>query len=316
MSFPYNTIEKEYIPCNFCKNENYHVMSTKGKDGLRLNSVICKICGLIFINPRMTKSSYGLYYEQEYRDKSIVNGDMGSGFDCKKLFDSTIRHGYFLAEFIKPYLKVEGSIMEVGSGVGGVLEGIRQKINREVIGLEPSFKESEYANSKGIVTHNTLIEDYLRVERCAVIISTQSLNHFLDPRYFLEWSHKSLVDGGIILIEVMNFREQLYKAGKINNAVKIDHVYMFTPEVLRDFVKSAGFEILVMEVDEYKKKPKTQGIPSIHIRIIGRKLNVVPFKKIIIDPNNYFRTLLLTNKYIVYAKYFLFTKIPRILMNK
>ena len=147
MSFPYNTIEKENIPCSFCLSNNYRILSKKGTDGLALNSVICKKCGLIYINPRMTKEGYKFYYEEEYRQKTINNGELGSDFDCKRLFESTIGHGSFLAELIKPYLKVNGNIMEVGSGVGGVLQGMKKGLNRDVFGLEPSKVESDYANA-------------------------------------------------------------------------------------------------------------------------------------------------------------------------
>lgn len=312
MSFPYDTIEKETIDCNFCGGKDHKILSKKGTDGLALTSVICKNCGLIFINPRMTKEGYKEYYEQEYREKTINNGEAGSGFDCKKLFDSTIGHGKALAELIKPYLKANGPIVEIGSGVGGVLYGLKESLKRDVIGLEPSQKESEYANSQGIKTYHELMEDHKEKERCAVVLSTQALNHYLDPKYFFKWAHDSLVDKGIIVLEVMNFRQQLLKAGKYENSVKIDHVYMYTPEVLKDFAESAGFEILHYDADELNKKPRVQGIPHVHIRIIGRKLNVVPFKKLIINSKNYKKTLYSINRYLIYFKYIFSIRIPQI----
>lgn len=313
MSFPYNTIEKENIACSFCLSNNYKILSKKGTDGLALNSVICKKCGLIYINPRMTKSGYKFYYEEEYRQKTINNGEAGSDFDCKKLFESTIGHGKFLGELISPYLKVKGSIMEVGSGVGGVLEGMKRYLNREVIGLEPSKVESDYANSQGIKTYHALIEDHNKKEKFAAIVSTQALNHYLDPRYFFKWAHESLFDNGLLVIEVMNFRQQLQKAGKYENSVKIDHVYMYTPEVLRDFITSAGFEILFFEADEYTKKKVMQGIPRVHIRIVAKRLNRTPFKDLTIGKGNYIFTLLSINKYYIYLRYLLTVRLQQFL---
>ncbi len=309
MSFPYSTIEKENIPCNFCGQNNYKVLSNKGTDSLDLRSVICKNCALIYINPRMTKEGYKLYYENEYREKSINNGEQGSGFDCKRLFETTQVHGRFLANLMRPYLKVSGPIMEIGSGPGGVLYGIKEVLNREVIGLEPSGNEADYANQQGIKTYHELIEDHTKQEKCAAIVSTQALNHYLDPRYFFTWAHNSLVNGGIIVVEVMNFRQQLKKAGKYSNSVKIDHVYMYTPNLLKDFVRSAGFEIVKFDVDEFTKKKPQQGIPKVHIRIIGKKLNEKPFDKIKLTPRNYIKTLLSINKYYIYLYYLLHSRI-------
>lgn len=312
MAFPYETIEKESIPCNFCGLDNPKVLSNKGTDGLKLTSVICRKCGLIYINPRMTKDGYKLYYEQEYRDKTINNGESGSGFDCKKLFETTQVHGRALAVLMKPYLSVTGPIMEIGSGVGGVLAGIKSELGREVMGLEPSLKESDYANSVGIKTHHALIEDYSNKEKCAAIVSTQSLNHFLSPKHFFRWAHDSLVENGIIVVEVMNFRQQLKKAGKYENSVKIDHVYMFTPEVLKDFIRSAGFEILHCESDEQSKAKPRQGIPKIHIRIIGRKTGEAPFQKLTMTPGVAGSVIRSVNKYYIYLNYLMKTRLPRI----
>lgn len=317
MSFPYNTIKKENIKCNFCGEDNYTTLSREGTDGLALNSVICKKCGLIYINPRMTKDGYKLYYEDEYRSKTINNGEKGSGFRVEKLHETTRGHGRFLGELIKKYLNIPGVIMEVGSGPGGVLYGLKEILNREVVGIEPSLEESDYANKVGIKTYHTLMEDFEGVEKYAAVVSTQSLNHYLDPKFFFTWSYNSLLENGILVLEVMNFRQQLKKAGKFKNAVKIDHVYMYTPEVLKDFVKSAGFEILDFHADEYMKLDRVQGIPRVHIRIVAKKINgKTPFKELIIDQKNYRNTLKSLNPTKVYLRYLLLEKIPRLLRIK
>ena len=104
MSFPYNSTEKENISCNFCGGNDYKILSKKGTDDLDLISVICKKCGLIFINPRMKKEGYALYYEKEYRDKTINNGAGGSGFSCERLHETTKKHGEALANMFLPFL--------------------------------------------------------------------------------------------------------------------------------------------------------------------------------------------------------------------
>ncbi len=312
MSFPYTELQKEHIACNFCGENNYKVLSNEGTDGLALTSCICKRCGLIYINPRMTKDGYKLYYEKEYRDKTINFGEKGSDFDCEKLHKSTKPHGRALGEFMKPHLTVPGAIMEIGSGVGGVLMGIKEVLGREIEGLEPSGIEAAYANKQGIKTHHSLIEDYSGADKYAAVVSTQALNHYLDPRYFFTWAHSSLVAGGIIVIEVMNFRQQLKNSGKYKNSVKIDHVFMFTPEVLADFVRSAGFEVIEFSADEFAPQERKQGVPRIHIRIIGKKLDKVPFKNLSIDPRNFRSTLSSIRPYKIYLKYLFGVRIPRL----
>ena len=107
----------------------------------------------------------------------------------------------------------------------------------------------------------------------------------------------------------MNFRHQLKKAGLYKNSVKIDHVYMFTPEVLKDFIESASFEIMHFDSDEYSPKKNIPGIPKIHIRIVGKKLDKKSFNKLILTKNNFRNTLRSINKYIIYFKYLVFTRL-------
>lgn len=310
MSFPYNELEKEHILCNFCGSDDYQVLSDEGTDGLPLTSCICKRCGLIYINPRMTKEGYKFYYEKEYRDKTINYGEKGSDFDCGRLYETTKPHGRMLGEFMRRHLNVSGAIMEIGSGAGGVLAGIKEVLGREVEGLEPSAVEAAYAQKKGIKTHHSLIEDYAGTKKYAAILSTQALNHYLDPHYFFAWAHSSLVAGGIIVIEVMNFRQQLKNSGKYKNSVKIDHVFMFTPEVLADFVRSAGFEIVEFTADEFSPQERKQGVPRIHIRIIGKKLDKVPFRDLSINPRNFRLTLSSIKPFKIYLKYLSGVRIP------
>lgn len=309
MAFPYENLKKENIVCNFCGTDDYNVLSDDGTDGLKITSVICKKCALIYINPRMTKEGYALYYEGEYRDKTINHGEVSSGFSCQKLFDTTQVHGKFLGDLIKKFKIPNGALMEVGSGVGGVLKGMKEVLGREVVGLEPSGQEASFANSQGIRTYHSLIEDHKKQENFAVVVSTQSLNHFLDPKYFFTWAHNCLVNDGLLVVEVMNFRHQLKKAGLFKNAVKIDHVYMFTPEVLKDFIESSGFEIIHFDSDELTPKKNIPGIPKIHIRIVGRKLDKKPFKKLVLTKGNFKKTKRSINKYVIYLKYLFFSRL-------
>ena len=56
----------ESVSCPICNGENFETLSQKDRYGLYLNVVICKQCGLIQANPRMTKKSYEAFYNCEY----------------------------------------------------------------------------------------------------------------------------------------------------------------------------------------------------------------------------------------------------------
>lgn len=311
--FPYDKVVLEEIACNFCAGRDLKVLSRKGQNDLPIRAVICKNCGLIFINPRMTAEWYFKYYQDEYRAKTIDNNPARL-FDLNAHFNECYQHGIALAELIRAYLKSSEPILEVGSGIGGVLSGLREVFKLEVLGIEPSAQEASLAESKGIKTLNFLLEEVDKkaenLGKFSMIVCTQSLNHLLDPAFFLRWSKNHLADDGILVLEVMNFRYQLKKAGFYKNAVKIDHPYMFTPETLTDFVKSAGFEILYFATDEVGDF--NSGLPDTHIRLIARRGNRSSFAEIFCHSPSWFDLFKLSSV-VIYCHYLWFYRLRQLL---
>ncbi len=320
--FSYEKAEKESVPCNFCGSSNLKILTNEDSENRGATTVMCKECGLIFINPRMTKENYDRYYQEEYRSKTIGLDALGEEA-LQNLFNDTYRHGLALGKMMKPFIVSDDPIAEVGSGVGGVLSGIKKVLGKDVLGIEPSASECDFANRNGIKTFCNLFEDFRdpkhSLPRFSAIVCTQSLNHLLDPSSFLVWSRNNLLPNGVLVLEVMNFRHQLKKAGAFRNAVQIDHVYMFTPEVLRNFVESAGFDIVLFDHDEKKDNIRSahfkefEALPATHIRIVAKRSKKEPFEDAKIEKGNYYLNLLFINKYYSYAYYFIFQKLPKLI---
>ncbi len=304
--FSYKLAKKERVLCNFCESDDLKEISQKDNYGLSVQTCICKKCGLIFINPRMTKEWYGKYYtEGEYRTKEVLKGEKNEQEQKKllNLFNRRTAVGENMGKRFYQYLKRE-LVIDVGSSVGGTLNGIKKVVGVNVLGIEPSVREANYADEQGIETIVSLIEDVdkkRKITPVPTIICTQSLNHFLDPSYFLKWTYDHLEEDGILILEVKNFIHQAEKVGKLENSIQIDHIFMFTPNVFKDFVVSAGFDVLFFEKDSDRSfreiKKRIKGTPSTHMRIVARKSKRNSFEKIIITPNNYKLILRSLNKF-------------------
>ena len=52
----------EEVPCCVCGGKNFELLSEKGRYGLYMPVVVCKDCGLIQTNPRMTQEAYNQFY--------------------------------------------------------------------------------------------------------------------------------------------------------------------------------------------------------------------------------------------------------------
>ena len=284
-SFPYETADYESIGCNLCLRDEAETLHDRDRNGLQARTVICQYCGLIYLNPRMTSAWYARYYSSEYRAQMArFKGKPLAAPNLAEMFEKATKHGAALAERFREHWR-QGLTIEVGSSVGGVLHGIRQRLGVDVLGIEPSPDESAEANRRGIPTHAASIEDFReQTPLAANILCSQSLNHLLDPRYFFGWAHDRLMPGGRLVLEVMNLRHVFRHFRWMQRAIQIDHTYMFVPEVLEAFVQFAGYRILQMEVGETLTKPqiselKRAGLPIYHIGLVAEKLAAPPFQK-------------------------------------
>ena len=278
MEFDYYKKNLEYIPCNLCGNTRTKTLSKRSVNDLKVNTVICTICGLIYINPRMNKADYDEYYMHHYRiDRAkIKNKEYTNNLD--KNFENARKFGRAIVGYMGKYIK-SGLTIDVGSSTGGILYGMREQRNDlELLGIEPSLEESAYAEFKGVKTIRGLFEDVdLNLQnKVSNILCVQSLNHLLDPKKFLIWAHQVLEKDGCVILAVKNWRHQVRRMGKLSSGVQIDHVYMFTPETLSLMCEIAGFKVVYMDVDEGKsrseiKKQKEDGLNTHHIRIVAQK---------------------------------------------
>lgn len=283
-SFSYDQAQYEQVSCDLCGSSDYRVLAGKDRNYLKVQTCICTQCGLIYLNPRMTREWYHRYYQREYRAQMArFKGKIPSDEDdLPQLFQQATRHGMALAALAQPYLR-PGLTIEAGSSAGGVLNGFKQMLDVEVLGIEPSPSEADWANRQGIRTHATLMENFTdQAPPAANILCVQSLNHLLSPRYFLRWAYDHLHPQGCLMLEVMNFRHVFSHFRCLRRAIQIDHTFMFVPEVLRNFVTGAGFDILWMEQDEdsdqaKKREQRRAGLPGYHIRLVASKSARLPF---------------------------------------
>ncbi|MDP3795274.1 MAG: class I SAM-dependent methyltransferase [bacterium] len=276
MPFDFHHAELETLPCDSCGSDEFTILARTEKHGLPVRTVMCKRCGLIAINPRMTRAGYDEYYRYFYRDdRSAAKGKKEA--DAAVNFAAARRFGAALARRFSAYLK-PGLAIDVGSSTGGVLAGLADVVpGLTLLGIEPSVEESAYALMRGIKTYTGLIENFNEaLPPAQAILCVQSLNHLLDPKGFFRWAFARLAPGGHLILSVKNFRYQVRRAGRIEAGVQIDHPFMFTPETLCALVKSAGFGIVVLEDDEAlgaqeRARRRKEGLTHHHIRIVAER---------------------------------------------
>ncbi len=312
--FDYTKEDFENVPCCICGISSERVICSNAQGGLKAKTRMCCTCGLVFISPRMTSASYDSYYGYHYRHhRSSIKKSSEEPDSLESNFNSAYKLGQAFALKFSNYVK-PGLTIDVGSSTGGVLSGLSSDIeDLDILGFEPSIRESEYALTKGIKTERTLFEnsDLSNIGNVSNIFCVKSLNHLLDPVGFVERSRDILCEGGHLFIMVKNFRHQVYRMGKISSAVQIDHPYMFTPRSLIALVEKAGLEVVYLDNDEFKSnkelhEQKKAGFNTHHIILVARKSS--PLKDRTIRKPSIFSLLAFNDAIVKLMFYLLFSK--------
>src|SRR3989344_358710 len=85
------------MPCCVCGPNNFEAISEKDCYGIYCPVVICKTCGLVQQNPKMSQESYNELYEKEYRD--LYDGESDNGAAKNYFFYQRLR-GKDIFEYI------------------------------------------------------------------------------------------------------------------------------------------------------------------------------------------------------------------------
>lgn len=188
------------------------------KDGF--NIVKCKICGLIYVNPRLNESEQLDIYSDNY---FIKNKDVGK-FKRKTAEIDLNR--------LKKLGVKRGKVLDVGYGEGYFLE-VSQKIGWEVYGVE-------------IVKFDTNVAHFPD-KYFDLITLFDVIEHFQNPLLELKEINRILKDDGFVYIHTPNIGGLFAKLmGKRWFQIKPEeHIFYFNKKTIKTILKKSGFEVLV-----------------------------------------------------------------------
>ncbi len=238
--------DMEPVPCNLCGADDFMVISRSERFGLPIQSVICKHCGLMYLNPRPTRERYAEFYKSDYR-KVVSGSDEGND----ALF---ARQERFARRVILPLLQEAApqfqprSILDLGCSYGGILNALLQHYpGSQGFGLEPMVKISRYAGQRtGATIYNLLLEDFEPERQYDLILFARSLNHSLDPLGNLRKIRSMLSPQGIFVLTLDDPTSRTLRK-PFERVTEMTHPYMFTPETAQAMLEKAGLQVIAAE---------------------------------------------------------------------
>lgn len=169
----------EKVPCCVCGGNNFEFLSEKDRYGLYAPVVICKNCGLIQMNPRMTQEAYNHFYNTEQKKLYV-----GKSSITDEYFKSQYNKGKRIFKYLQEKLKINInnlSILEVGTGAGGILKYFKDKGNK-VCGCDLCSEYIEYGKKQyGLNLFVVTIENMDIKQTPDIVIYSHVLEHLLNP---------------------------------------------------------------------------------------------------------------------------------------
>ena len=203
----------------------------KGDVAGGMNFLWCLSCGLFFMNPRPTDTFLGRFYASEYW--RVTDAETGVVSRILRQFE---RSAVFLRLLSKMNLTfLEGKILELGSGLGGVVWSMGS-----ILGLSPHANEPDVEAKKILklldvnLVSNEEIESREFFESFSIVVLSHVLEHQTNPKRFLERAIRLVSPGGVLLIEVPN--------GAVVRDGGIQHPVVFSRQSLAALLDRIGFQ--------------------------------------------------------------------------
>lgn len=234
----------EDVSCCVCGETSFDPLATRDRYGLYMPVVICRHCGLIQTNPRMTKESYAEFYNTEY-----LRLYAGSETPLPAFFSSQVEKGARIFDYLskmtlpKPVSRM--SILEVGCGTGGALYYLRKKGCR-VKGIDLGKQNAAFGREEhGLDLSTGTLADIHPDEPPDVVIYCHVLEHILEPNVELAQVSQILQEKGLLYVELPGVKDVRQSCNAdflrfLQNA----HVYHFTLTSLTNLMRRNCFEMV------------------------------------------------------------------------
>jgi SAM-dependent methyltransferase len=194
------------------------------------------------------------YYEDEYRDRH--GPVLGVHSDYGEMFDAYVRYQAGRVNLLKPWLRPNMRLLEVGCSTGHFLYNVKDLVT-EVVGVDYDSAAAAFAaGACGCTTFGGDIRDSgVPLHSFDVVCAIQVMEHVKDPIAFLSTLGQYLKPGGIVYVEVPNLDEALlsvYEESSYRSFYFHDaHLFYLTRRSLLTVMQRAGFSGEVHYLQDY-----------------------------------------------------------------
>ena len=254
----------EPVAC-FCGSSESRLVTDKDRYGLPHAMQMCKHCGILYANPRMTDDSYAEFYAQEYRDIYRTEDD-----SAEQEFETGAKHAEALRQYLDETQSVKPSVVyDIGCNAGGWLKPFFDA-GCDVHGVDYGPDRVSFGRERGLPLSVGSIEVLeIMGSQADLIIMNHVLEHATNLESTLRRVRDLLKPNGLLYVALPGLLN-----ADLHYLFQNAHPWQFTAETLTYVMQCCGFEeiqcnhditSLWRKTDEYRAKSNT---PDAFIRDI------------------------------------------------
>lgn len=239
-------IQLEEVSCNLCGSSRHRLRFEKWSQflGHMFRIVECEVCGLVFVNPRLSAEQIRSLYDASYY--------RGEGFDCSIHYEEELESPTLKESATRRILErlmvanpPPADLLEVGPGMGHFLRSVKERGFR-VVGLELSPYAASVLQKQGLeIVIGTLQDVKFPDDSFDVVVAVEVIEHLRDPKQFFGEVARILRPGGIFYYETGDINcESARRMGPGWHYIMPEgHLHYFSPRTLSRYLREAGFQV-------------------------------------------------------------------------
>ncbi len=239
-----------WVDCIICSSKDHREISTQGR-GIKIRTVICTTCGLVFTNPRLDYEENSLFYKTFH--KILYHGFPKP---TEQYFENQRHKGRSIQKYFAEHeysLNPALSVLDVGCGAGGILDCFRSLGYKDLKGLEPSEEYVKFGQNEGLDIECGELETFDCKRPFDVIIMRDVVEHLLRPDKALQKIRRMCHRDTLVFIETNNVYKSLHPTELYSYQFHLAHPYIFSPTSLRNLLKKSGFGMKNLVTDRYMR---------------------------------------------------------------
>lgn len=242
------TYQTEPVAC-FCGSTSAQLVTDKDRYGFDHAMWLCKDCGIIYANPRMTEASYAQFYAEEYRQIYDQPGDEAEEQTARGMKAATALQTYLIEQQdCRPSV-----VFDIGCNAGAWLQPFLDA-GAEVHGVDYGPERISAGLSQGRPVQVGSIEALeVMGMQADLVIMNHVLEHATNLEETLRRVRRLLSDDGLLYVALPGLF-----CYDMNTLFQNAHPWQFTAETLIYVMECCGFEEVRVDhaiVSLWKKSP-------------------------------------------------------------